>query len=146
MVRITWIVALAVLLVACSGANEAGPVAPVAPEPVAAPEPPPTPAAMGPLAAKVKNFESAYGELACKENQGFDPMGAIVTLREPYGRLLTIMEENGSLPDGHQRVLEKYGYADVAQMTAEKEHLQTAQPQWWDTLTGNLYDIVEACN
>lgn len=146
MVRISCVSVLAVLLCACTGPAETVPAEPVIPESVVAPEPPPTPAAMDPFAARLKNFEAAYGELACKENQGFDPMGAIVTLREPYGRLLTIMEENGSLPDGHQRVLEKYGFADVAQMTAEKEHLQTAQPQWWDTLTGNLYDIVEACH
>ena len=146
MMRMTWIMTFAVLSFSCSGAKEAVPVEPVIPEPVVAPEPPPTPAAMDPFAARVKNFEAAYGELACKENQGFDPMGAIVTLREPYGRLLTMMEENGSLPDGHQRVLEKYGFADVAQVTAEKEHIQTALPEWWGTLTGNLYDIIEACH
>jgi len=145
MVRMTWIVAFAVLLFACSGAKEAATVDPVVPEPVAEPEPPPTPVAMDPFDARVQKFESLYGELACKENRGFDPMGAIVTLREPYGRLLTIMKENGSLPDGHQRVLEKYGFADVAQVTAEKAHIEAARPNWWETLTGNLYDIIEAC-
>ncbi len=145
MVRLTWIIALAVVSFACSGPQEAAPVAPVIPDPAVAPDPPPTPAAMDPFAARILKFESLYGELACKENQGFDPMGAIVTLREPYGRLLTIMEENGSLPDGHQRLLEKYGFADVAKVTAEREHIQTARPDWWEALTGNLYDIVEAC-
>jgi hypothetical protein len=144
--RLLWLVVGALMIWGCSGQTKQE----AAPKPVIAlkkvvPKPVPKPVPLDPFEQRVKTFKDTYAQLACQANRNYDPASNVGTLREPYQRLLQLHEDKSITIDGFRRILEARGYKDVDAYKAEKDFIAKARPGFFDKLSGDLFDFIEAC-
>lgn len=98
-----------------------------------------------PFLDKLDRVEAAYRQLACKANPDWDPMGAVVTIRDPYERLQELVESQSMALDSWRRILKANGFADEQEFYKDIEYIQTARPGWFDQLRGRLMEFVQDC-
>lgn len=140
-----WVLLIGLVFMAgCSGQTKQEPQ----PEPVVAaktPEPEPEPKPLDPFEQRVETFKKTYALLACLANRDYDPRSNVGTLREPYEQIVQLQEDMSITLEGYLRILQAQGYGTVDAFKKEKEAIVTARPGFFDKLSGDLYDFIEAC-
>jgi hypothetical protein len=140
--KTVWLGAMALALVgACSG----GRVVTTTPT-GSVTKPSPGYVSHDPFDKRLEHFETTYAELVCRANINYDAMASMGMLVEPYDQMTRFQEEDSTSLDPYLDILVRNGYESMAAFTADRDRINQAKRGWWDKLTGELYDLVLACN